>query len=79
MLAENFAADVVPVGYRSPAWQNTPNTLNLLRDHQFLYDSSMMADDEPYEVLLDSKPTGLLEIPVEWIRDDAVHYPTLVS
>jgi len=68
-----------PVGYRSPAWQNTTNTLNLLRDHHFLYDSSMMADDEPYEVLLDSKPTGLLEIPVEWIRDDAVHYPTLTS
>jgi len=68
-----------PVGYRSPAWQNTLNTLNLLRDHQFLYDSSMMADDEPYEVLLDSKPTGLLEIPVEWIRDDAVYYPTLTG
>jgi peptidoglycan/xylan/chitin deacetylase (PgdA/CDA1 family) len=63
-----------PVGYRSPAWQNTLNTLQLLGEFHFLYDSSMMADDEPYEVLMDSKPIGVLEIPVEWVRDDAVYY-----
>jgi peptidoglycan/xylan/chitin deacetylase (PgdA/CDA1 family) len=65
-----------PVGYRSPAWENTPNTLKLLREFQFLYDSSMMADDEPYEVLMDGKSTGVLEVPVEWVRDDAVYYST---
>jgi hypothetical protein len=30
-----------------------------------------MADDEPYELLADGRPTGIVEIPVEWIRDDA--------
>src|SRR5207253_10770200 len=35
---------------------------------------SLMADDEPYEVLADGKPTGLVEIPVEWIRDDAPYF-----
>src|SRR5262249_41522516 len=36
-----------------------------------LYDSSLMADDEPYELLDDGQPTGIVELPVEWIKDDA--------
>ena len=39
-----------------------------------LYDSSLMADSEPYELLEDGEPTGIVEIPVEWIRDDAVYF-----
>ena len=35
------------------------------------YDSSLMADDDPYELVADGRPTGIVEIPVEWIRDDA--------
>ena len=34
----------------------------------------MMADDDCYELLLDGEPTGVVELPVEWIRDDAVYY-----
>lgn len=63
-----------PVGYRSPAWEFSDDTLQLLLDQNFLYDSGMMADDEPYEIVIDGEPTGLLEIPVEWIRDDAPHF-----
>lgn len=63
-----------PVGYRSPAWEFSDATLGLLLEFGFLYDSGMMADDDPYEILLDGKPTGLIEIPVEWIRDDAPHF-----
>lgn len=63
-----------PVGYRSPAWQFSDNTLEILLDEGFLYDSGMMADDEPYEIFLHGDGTGLLEIPVEWIRDDAPHF-----
>ena len=33
-----------------------------------------MADDEPYELLEDGEPTGVVELPVEWIRDDAVYF-----
>ena len=33
-----------------------------------------MADDEPYELLEHGEPTGVVELPVEWIRDDAVYF-----
>jgi peptidoglycan-N-acetylglucosamine deacetylase len=62
---------VKPTGYRAPSWNFSPNTLRILRDLGFRYESSLMADDSPYELLQDGKPTGLVEIPVEWILDDA--------
>ena len=60
-----------PVGYRAPSWNFSPNTLSILRELGFLYESSMMSDDRPYELLQAGQPTGLVEIPVEWILDDA--------
>jgi hypothetical protein len=39
-----------------------------------LYDSSLMADDDPYELLDDGQPTGIVELPPEWIRDDAPYF-----
>ena len=60
-----------PVGYRAPSWNFSPNTLEIIRGLGFLYDSSLMADDRPYELLADGEPTGLVELPVEWILDDA--------
>lgn len=60
-----------PVGYRAPSWNHSPNTLSIVRDMGFLYESSLMHDDRPYEVLQDGEPTGLVELPVEWILDDA--------
>lgn len=60
-----------PVGYRAPSWNFSPNTLNIIRGLGFLYDSSLMADDRPYELVQDGDPTGIVELPVEWILDDA--------
>ena len=60
-----------PTGYRAPSWNFSPNTLSILRDLGFRYESSLMADDRPYELLQNGRPTGLVEIPVEWILDDA--------
>jgi len=60
-----------PTGYRAPSWNFSPNTLSILRDLGFRYESSLMADDRPYELLQNGKPTGIVEIPVEWILDDA--------
>ena len=60
-----------PVGYRAPSWNFSPNTLSIVRDMGFLYESSLMADDRPYELLQDGQATGLVELPVEWILDDA--------
>ena len=33
-----------------------------------------MADDDCYELLEEGEPTGIIELPVEWIRDDAVYF-----
>lgn len=60
-----------PTGYRAPSWNFSPNTLSILRDLGFRYESSLMADDSPYEILQNGQPTGIVEIPVEWILDDA--------
>ena len=60
-----------PVGYRAPSWNFSPNTLNIIRGLGFLYDSSLMSDDRPYELQADGEPTGMVELPVEWILDDA--------
>jgi len=60
-----------PVGYRAPSWNFSDNTLELLMEMGFLYDSSLMADDRPYELVANGKSTGLVELPVDWILDDA--------
>jgi peptidoglycan/xylan/chitin deacetylase (PgdA/CDA1 family) len=65
---------VRPVGIRTPSWDFSPHTLAICREMGLLYDSSLMADDEPYEILEDGEPTGMVELPVEWIRDDAVYF-----
>jgi peptidoglycan/xylan/chitin deacetylase (PgdA/CDA1 family) len=60
-----------PTGIRTPSWDFSEHTLDLIREMELTYDSSLMADDEPYELLAAGEPTGIVEIPVEWIRDDA--------
>lgn len=60
-----------PVGYRAPSWNHSPNTLSIVSEMGFLYESSLMHDDRPYELLQDGEATGLVELPVEWILDDA--------
>ena len=60
-----------PVGYRAPSWNHSPNTLQIVRDMGFLYESSLMADDRPYELMQNGEATGVVELPVEWILDDA--------
>ena len=60
-----------PVGMRTPSWDFSQSTLSICKEMGLLYDSSLMADDEPYELLEDGEPTGVIELPVEWIRDDA--------
>jgi peptidoglycan/xylan/chitin deacetylase (PgdA/CDA1 family) len=63
-----------PVGIRTPSWDFSPSTLKIAREMGLLYDSSLMADVDCYELLLDGEPTGMVELPVEWIRDDAVYF-----
>jgi peptidoglycan/xylan/chitin deacetylase (PgdA/CDA1 family) len=63
-----------PVGLRTPSWDFSPNTLRIETELGLLYDSSLMADEDCYELVMDGTPTGIVEVPVEWIRDDAVYF-----
>ncbi len=63
-----------PAGYRAPAWAFSPYTLDTLLRAGFLYDSSLMAMDQPYEIMSNGKDTGLMELPVTWILDDYPYY-----
>jgi peptidoglycan-N-acetylglucosamine deacetylase len=63
-----------PVGMRTPSWDYSPYTIGIAQELGLLYDSSLMADDRPYEVLFRGKPTGIVELPVEWILDDYPYF-----
>ena len=63
-----------PVGFRAPSWQFSPNTLDHILKAGFLYDTSLMAMDEPYELISNGKPAGLIELPINWILDDYPYY-----
>ncbi|GIL02784.1 MAG: polysaccharide deacetylase [Alphaproteobacteria bacterium] len=65
---------VRPVGARTASWDFSPHTLRIEKEMGLLYDSSLMADEDCYELLMDGEPTGVVELPVEWIRDDAVYF-----
>lgn len=84
-------AGVVPTGYRSPAWDNSPHTVELLVEHGFRYESSLMADDfTPHwcRVGDGAPPDGpyrfgervdLVEMPVSWVLDDFPHFEFVKS
>ena len=56
-------------GYRSPSWDLSPVTLDLLKEYGFAYSSNLMDDIRPYE-----HANGIVELPVHWILDDAPHF-----
>jgi peptidoglycan/xylan/chitin deacetylase (PgdA/CDA1 family) len=73
-------------GYRSPSWDLSENTIDLLVAHGFLYDSSLMGTDYwPYRARRGDlaelgKPfrfgqeTALVEMPISWSLDDFPHF-----
>ena len=63
-----------PVGYRAPSWQFSQYTMAQIKAAGFLYDSSLMASDDAYEILLDKQPTGVVELPIERIVDDFPYF-----
>jgi peptidoglycan/xylan/chitin deacetylase (PgdA/CDA1 family) len=63
-----------PVGFRAPSWAFSASTLEQIRKAGFLYDSSFMAMDEPYELVSNGQKTGMIELPINWIADDYPYY-----
>lgn len=69
-LAE--VAGVRPAGYRAPMWDLSWRTPGLLAERGFLYDSSLMDADTPYELAVGDQ--SLVEIPIQWALDDWEQY-----
>ncbi len=69
-------------GYRSPAWDLSPHSIELLLKHGFVYDSSLMGHDYlPYqarendevsllEPIVYGADSTLVEMPISWSLDD---------
>lgn len=86
LLALQEIAGVRPVGYRSPGWDNSPHTVELLLEYGFEYESSLMGSDyEPYwcrvgdqysktEAFVWGRPVNLVELPVAWHLDDFIQF-----
>lgn len=84
-LSGSLGNSFKPVGYRSPAWDLSTHTVELLVERGFLYDSSMMADDFlPYRArrgdrvdedgFIPGEMTRLVEMPVAWELDDFPYF-----
>ena len=66
-------AGVRPTGYRAPMWDLSWRSPGLLADRGFLYDSSLMDADVPYELDVDGQ-RSIVEIPIQWALDDWEQY-----
>jgi peptidoglycan-N-acetylglucosamine deacetylase len=67
-VLRSFGAEIT--GYRSPAWDFSANTEELLQRHGFVYSSNFMDDLRPYR----RDGSALVEVPIQWILDDAAHF-----
>lgn len=63
-----------PIGYRSPSWELSTSSIDLLINHKFKYDSSMMGHDRLYSVPNSDLSNSIVEIPIHWLLDDAPHF-----
>lgn len=67
-ILRSFGANVE--GYRSPSWDFSTHTEELLQAYGFRYSSNFMDDLRPYR----RERSSLIEVPVQWTLDDAAHF-----
>ncbi|MGH3143024.1 MAG: polysaccharide deacetylase family protein [Gaiellales bacterium] len=63
---------IKPEGYRTPSWEPSPRTFDLLAEYGFGFDSSLMDDDRPY--VLETANGPIVELPAHWGLDDWNQY-----
>lgn len=80
-----------PTGFRSPTAELTPHTLDILRDLDLTFDSSLQGRDfEPYfvhdgwaaptdQAFDRGEPTDVVEIPFDWTFVDFIAFTTVWS
>ena len=71
-LAALGRVGVQPQGYRTPSWEPSERTFDLLAEHGLRYDSTLMDDDRPY--VLETEHGPLAELPPHWGLDDWNQY-----
>lgn len=62
------------VGYRSPAWEFSRNTLGIIKDMGIEYSSNMMGTDKLDYLEIFGEKSDIVEIPIHWILDDAAFW-----
>ncbi|MDD4583033.1 MAG: polysaccharide deacetylase [Eubacteriales bacterium] len=64
-----------PRGYRSPAWEFSPHTIDILKEMGDIeYSSNMMDTDKIRYLNFGGRDTDLVEIPIHWVLDDAAYW-----
>lgn len=63
-----------PEGYRSPAWEFSDFTVDILEKMQFLYSSNMMGSDRIELLKVRDYQTEIVEFPISWGLDDAAYW-----
>lgn len=75
LAALEEVAGVRPIGYRAPMWDLSWRSPALLHERGFLYDSSLMDADIPYELALTpGAAESIVEVPIHWALDDWEQY-----
>jgi peptidoglycan/xylan/chitin deacetylase (PgdA/CDA1 family) len=64
----------VPEGYRSPAWEFSEHTLDLLLEMGFTFSSNMMHTDRIGLLEVFERKTEIVELPIHWVLDDAAFW-----
>jgi len=63
-----------PVGYRSPIWQFSANTVRLLHEAGFKYTSDFMDSLLPTYNEVAGNTIDMINLPGSWVLDDAVYF-----
>jgi peptidoglycan/xylan/chitin deacetylase (PgdA/CDA1 family) len=66
------ATGATPRGWRAPGFELSPQSIDILAEHRFVYSSSQMGNDIPYPA--SARHPGIVELPVSWMLDDYAYF-----
>lgn len=65
-----------PKGYRSPAWEFSPSSIEILETKlpEIEYSSNMMDTERIRYLTINGRQSPLVELPIHWVLDDAAFW-----
>lgn len=63
-----------PEGFRSPAWDFSDYTVELMEELGFVYSSNLMDNDRLEFLEAGGRKTDIVEVPIAWVLDDAAYW-----